>query len=164
MLKRPLAVLSLRAFLGYPFGNLYCRVGLCFHKLHGAVSVLDLERNLPIRRIPGASVCITTPSTLASGVHQFQKIREGFKRRERSEQQFPHFFGVSFQQFFFAAHNERKSIMADSSLDSLYLRRRGVFFVGRRAGTEQGLSRALKQGGERCRIGRRSEQEKAFLT
>ena len=44
--------------------------------------------------------------------------------------------------------------MADFLLDSLYLRRRGVFFVGRRAGTEQGLSRALKQGGERCRIGR----------
>ena len=45
--------------------------------------------------------------------------------------------------------------MADFLLDSLYLRRRGVFFVGRRAGTEQGLSRALKQ--ER-------KQEKAFLT
>ena len=46
--------------------------------------------------------------------------------------------------------------MADFLLDSLYLRRSGVFFVGRRAGTEQGLSRALKQG-ER-------KQEKAFLT
>ena len=45
--------------------------------------------------------------------------------------------------------------MADFLLDSLYLRRSGVFF-GRRAGTEQGLSRALKQGGERCRIGRGS--------
>ena len=55
--------------------------------------------------------------------------------------------------------------MADFLLDSLYLRRRGMFFVGRRAGTEQGLSRALKQGGERCRIGRGSvKQEKAFLT
>ena len=55
--------------------------------------------------------------------------------------------------------------MADFLLDSLYLRRRGVLFVGRRAGTEQGLSRALKQGGERCRIGRGSvKQEKAFLT
>ena len=54
--------------------------------------------------------------------------------------------------------------MADFLLDSLYLRRSGVFF-GRRAGTEQGLSRALKQGGERCRIGRGSvKQEKAFLT
>jgi len=99
---------------------------------------------------------------LGLGVHQFQKIREGFKRRERSEQQFPHFFGVfRFQQFFFAAHSQRrKSIMADFLLDSLYLRRRGVFFVGRRAGTEQGLSRALKQGGERCRIGRGSGNRK----
>ena len=33
--------------------------------------------------------------------------------------------------------------MADFLLDSLYLRRRGVFFVGRRAGTEQGLSLSL---------------------
>lgn len=54
--------------------------------------------------------------------------------------------------------------MADFLLDSLYLRRRGVFFVGRRSGTEQGLSRALKQGGERCRIGGERKQEKAFLT
>lgn len=50
--------------------------------------------------------------------------------------------------------------MADFLLDSLYLRRRGVFFVGRRSGTEQGLSSALKQGGERCRIGRGAETGK----
>ena len=52
--------------------------------------------------------------------------------------------------------------MADFLLDSLYLRRSGVFF-GRRAGTEQGLSRALKQGGERCRIGRGSGNSKDFF-